>query len=392
MQSTEGITFCGASFQLRHICFKQRNGLIIPHTKYSSSRRRSGEFGVVRHKFHIHAANRNPLDGRSDDSEKVKTTDIPSLKVAEVSALENGALLQSRGMMIVETNDQFWEQVDTGLRITYALGVYGAMALIGQTICYFMGIDRMGGLDLSIDAVMQGVGYAVPPVLALLFILDDEVVKKSHPARAIRDVEDAQLMSFWVGLSWWQVMLVVSMAAIAEEFFFRVGIQGGLAHVFLSDDKVRQPLDGITALTGMFPVLAPFAHALAAVLTASITGSILFITSFPQDPKYVVAPVNRSRSSLQNLKQSFAAWYERRQLRRIYSPLLESFLALYIGFEWIQAGNILAPIITHAIYSSLIVGNGVRRIHDQRKKLRERTQCLRDKSMDYSKNEPDERI
>lgn len=33
----------------------------------------------------------------------------------------------------------------------------------------------------------------------------DEVVKKSLPARAIRDVEDAELMSFFVGLSLWQV-------------------------------------------------------------------------------------------------------------------------------------------------------------------------------------------
>ena len=34
--------------------------------------------------------------------------------------------------------------------------------------------------------------------------------------------------------------------------------------------------------TGVFPFIAPFAHAVAAVLTAALTGSILFITSFPQ--------------------------------------------------------------------------------------------------------------
>ena len=31
--------------------------------------------------------------------------------------------------------------------------------------------------------------------------------------------------------------------------------------------------------TGVFPSLAPFAHALAAVLTAALNGSILFVTS-----------------------------------------------------------------------------------------------------------------
>lgn len=32
----------------------------------------------------------------------------------------------------------------------------------------------------------------------------------------------------------------------------------------------------------------------------------------------------------------FSAWYQRRQMKKIYSPLLEGLLALYLGFEWIQ--------------------------------------------------------
>lgn len=326
----------------------------------------------------------NALQKGDDNSNIGKAPDIPALKVAEVSAIENGAWLQGQGMMITEQNDPLWEQVGTGLRIAYAVGVYGAMVLVGQTVCHFTGIDNVGGFNLSADVAVQGLGYAIPPILALLFILDDEVVKKSLPARAIRDVEDAELMSFFVGLSLWQVTFVVSLAAVAEEFFFRVAIQGGLAHIFLSDEKMRKPIDGIAALTGMFPSLAPFAHALAAILTAALTGSILFITSFPQDPKYVVAPARGSRASLRSLKQNFAAWYERRQLKRIYSPLLESLLALYIGFEWMQTGNILAPIITHVIYSSVVIGSGVKRIHDQRDKLRERTRQLWEKNLTSS--------
>ena len=31
-----------------------------------------------------------------------------------------------------------------------------------------------------------------------------------------------------------------------------------------------------------------------------------------------------------------AAWYEKRKMKKIYSPLLEGLLALYLGFEWIQ--------------------------------------------------------
>jgi hypothetical protein len=67
-----------------------------------------------------------------------------------------------------------------------------------------------------------------------------------------------------------------------------------------------------------------------------------------------------------------AAWYARRQQKKIYSPLVESLLALYLGLEWMHTGNILAPIITHTLYSLVIVGNGLRRIHDNREKLRQR--------------------
>ncbi|KAL4023324.1 hypothetical protein IC575_017076 [Cucumis melo] len=44
--------------------------------------------------------------------------------------------------------------------------------------------------------------------MALLFILDDEVVKLSPHARAIRDVEDEELRSFFYGMSPWQRKLL----------------------------------------------------------------------------------------------------------------------------------------------------------------------------------------
>ena len=43
-----------------------------------------------------------------------------------------------------------------------------------------------------------------------------------------------------------------------------------------------------------------------------------------------------SHSHSHPLHFRFAAWYEKRQMRKIYSPLLEGLLALYLGFEWIQ--------------------------------------------------------
>lgn len=51
-------------------------------------------------------------------------------------------------------------------------GIYGAMALAGRFICSIAGVDSMGGFHPSLDAIVEGLGYAAPPIMALLFILD----------------------------------------------------------------------------------------------------------------------------------------------------------------------------------------------------------------------------
>ncbi|XLV01435.1 hypothetical protein S245_015772, partial [Arachis hypogaea] len=76
-------------------------------------------------------------------------------------------------------------------------------------------------------------------------------------------------------------------------------------------------------------------------------------------------------------------WYEKRQMKKIYYPL-EGLLALYLGFEWIQTNNILAPIITHGIYSTVILGHGLWKIHDHRRRLQQRIQQLKSEER-YSK-------
>jgi hypothetical protein len=64
-------------------------------------------------------------------------------------------------------------------------------------------------------------------------------------------------------------------------------------------------------------------------------------------------------------------------MRKIYSPLLEGILAFYLGLEWIQTDNILAPMITHGIYSAVVLGHGLWKIHDHRRRLRQRIQQVR---------------
>ncbi|CAM6071665.1 unnamed protein product [Sphagnum tenellum] len=274
-----------------------------------------------------------------------------------------------------DQSEASWEQMGMVFRVVYAIAMYGGLAFAGSLICNFTGVDLWGGFDLSPQVITTGFGYAVPPMMVLLFILEDEIVKNCGAARAIRDVEDEELMDFFVGMSPWQFPFVVAAGAVAEELFFRVSIQGGLAHAFqVSDKGMSETTIGLVSLTGVIPIFVPFAHLFAAVLTAALTGSMYYVISSPKDPKYVVAPAIHGCNNRRDIKARVEAWYARRQQKKIYSPLVESLLALYLGFEWMHTGNILAPIITHTLYSLVIVGNGLRRIHDNRAKLRQRLQ------------------
>uniref|UniRef100_A0A7N0TBD1 CAAX prenyl protease 2/Lysostaphin resistance protein A-like domain-containing protein n=1 Tax=Kalanchoe fedtschenkoi TaxID=63787 RepID=A0A7N0TBD1_KALFE len=275
-----------------------------------------------------------------------------------------------------EAEFPIWDKIGAVVRLSYGIGIYGAMALAGRFICSVTGIDSMGGLHPTLDAVIEGLGYAAPPIMALLFILDDEVVKFSPHARAIRDVEDEELRSFFYGMSPWQFMLIVAASSVGEELFYRAAVQGALADIFLRGTELMTDATGMASLTGVLPPFVPFAQAYAAAITAALTGSLYYMAASPKDPTYVVAPVLQSRSGKEDLKKLFAAWYERRQMKKIYSPLLEGLLALYLGFEWIQTGNLLSPIITHGIYSAVILGHGLWKIHDHKRRLRQRIQRL----------------
>ncbi|KAG1354286.1 hypothetical protein COCNU_07G003980 [Cocos nucifera] len=279
-----------------------------------------------------------------------------------------------------------WEKLGAVVRLSFGIGIYGAMALAGKFICSITGVDCTGGFHPSLKAIVEGLGYAAPPIMALLFILDDEVVKHSPQARAIRDVEDEELWSFFYGMSPWQFILIVTASSVGEELFYRAAVQGALADMFLKSTELMKDAHGIASLTGMLPLFVPFAQAFAAVITAALTGSLYYVATAPKDPTYVVAPVLQSRSGHEDLKKLFSAWYEKRQMKKIYSPLLEGLLALYLGFEWIQTDNILAPMITHGIYSAVVLGHGLCKIHDHRRKLRQRIRQVRVEAENLNKS------
>ncbi|URD79609.1 hypothetical protein MUK42_05584 [Musa troglodytarum] len=263
------------------------------------------------------------------------------------------------------------EKVAALVRLGYGIGIYGAMALASKVVCSISGTDWTGAFHPSPEAIVGGLCYAAPPIVALLFILDDEVVKHSPHARAIRDAEDEELQSFFHGMSPWQLMLIVTASSIGEELFYRVAVQGTMADVFLRGTELMKDTHGVTSLTGVLPLFAPFARAFAAAITAAVTGSLYYVATAANDPTYVAAPVLSSTTGREDLKKLLAAWCERRQMKKIYSPLLEGLLALYLGFEWIQVThNILAPMITHGMYSAVLLGHGLCRIHDGERQVR----------------------
>ncbi|KAL6589651.1 hypothetical protein ACP70R_050274 [Stipagrostis hirtigluma subsp. patula] len=199
-----------------------------------------------------------------------------------------------------------WDKLGAVVRLSYGIGIYAGMALTGRFICQMAGIDCTGGFHPSLTALVQGLGYASPPIMALLFILDDEVVKYSPHARAIRDVEDEELRSFFYGMSPWQFILVVTASSIGEELFYRAAVQGALADIFLRGTELMKDARGIASLSGMVPPLVPFAQTFAAAITAALTGSLYYIATAPKDPTYVVTPAMRSRTGRENLKKLFA--------------------------------------------------------------------------------------
>ncbi|XP_035840614.1 uncharacterized protein LOC110912028 isoform X2 [Helianthus annuus] len=109
-------------------------------------------------------------------------------------------------------------------------------------ICHFVPITRR--------QVIARVGFrhCVQILNYLGFRQTDEVVKVSPHARAIRDVEDEELRSFFYGMSPWQFMLMVAASSVGEELFYRVVVQGAFSDVFLRSTELVKNARGMASL------------------------------------------------------------------------------------------------------------------------------------------------
>eukprot|EP00270_Netrium_digitus_P014515 TRINITY_DN493_c0_g3_i2.p1 TRINITY_DN493_c0_g3~~TRINITY_DN493_c0_g3_i2.p1 ORF type:complete len:421 (+),score=61.44 TRINITY_DN493_c0_g3_i2:308-1570(+) len=263
-----------------------------------------------------------------------------------------------------ENGDERQEVASMAARVLYSLAMYGGMATFGKLICDIAGVDFLGGLRLDAEDFYLSLLCALPPIFVSLVLRQDPLVESWEAARAIRDAEDEELSEFFLGMAPWQYFLIAFVATVAEELFFRSAVQGGLAHTLQMSSKGSPdlpPAIGVSALTSMIHTFSPCAQACAAVLTAAITGSMFYIISTPKDPQIIVA-----RGWSKEMRQRLEVWHERQQLKKIYSPLLESLLSFYLALEWICTGNLLAPAVTHALYYMSMVSIGVRRLEETR--------------------------
>ncbi|RZC30859.1 hypothetical protein D0Y65_002078 [Glycine soja] len=96
-----------------------------------------------------------------------------------------------------------WEKIGAVVRLSYGIAQEVKVSekkLLSSIKSMNFPLGKNGNFDFVYYAILEGLGYAAPPIMALLFILDDEVVKLSPHARAIRDVEDEELWAFSMGV------------------------------------------------------------------------------------------------------------------------------------------------------------------------------------------------
>lgn len=105
----------------------------------------------------------------------------------------------------------------------------------------------------------------------------------------------------------------------------------------------------------------------------------------------IFAPPRRTLSSLPRFRMDQGDHIPPLQDSESYYALKPNYffqmllLNLLFTFLLFQTDNILAPMITHGIYSAVILGHGLWKIHDHRRRLRQRIQLVREEGRSTNK-------
>ncbi|GJP29757.1 hypothetical protein CLOM_g19575 [Closterium sp. NIES-68] len=254
-------------------------------------------------------------------------------------------------------------RVSAFFRFLYGTATYAGLAAAAVAGARLAGLDWSGGFQPSLQGVLDGFAFSAPLIALVLALFQDRVAEQWEVVRAVRDADDAEAEDYFKGMSAWQCTVVAVSAALAEELFFRAALQAFITHTLLlsGSPSIDAPAVGMAALTGFLPVMAPCTQLCAATLTAAVAGSVYYATALPRDAVIVVT----QSYSLMELRSAIRAWHERQQHQKIYPPMFASILSLYYGIEWVMTGNLLAPMLTHALLNLIVLHMSLVRMDDR---------------------------
>ncbi|CAI5467441.1 unnamed protein product [Closterium sp. Yama58-4] len=239
------------------------------------------------------------------------------------------------------------ERVNAFVRFLYGTATYAGLATAAVAGAQLAGLDWSGGFQLSLQGVLDGFAFSAPAIALVLALFQDRVAERWEVVRAVRDADDEETEEFFQGMAAWQYTVVAVSAALSEELFFRAALQAFLTRALLLSGapSLDAPVVGMAALTGIWPYMAPCTQFCAATLTAALAGSLHYAMALPRDAVIVVT----QSYSLGELRSAMRAWHERQEHQKIYPPMFASLLSLYYGIEWYMTGNLVSPMLTHAL-------------------------------------------
>lgn len=176
--------------------------------------------------------------------------------------------------------------------LLFAVLIEGGLAGLAMVIGYFIGYFPCDNLRWHPDAIFYSLLATIPLVLGFAILISIRI----RCLIELRKIANFFVVQYFRECSFLQIVLVCGLAGIGEELFFRGLIQGGISNYF--ENSTFGIIFGIAVASFLFAA----GHALT------------------------------------------RAYY-----------FFALFTGIYFGLLYIISGNLLVPIISHAIYDYLVI-------------------------------------
>jgi membrane protease YdiL (CAAX protease family) len=192
----------------------------------------------------------------------------------------------------VEKNESQLED-ETSTRMITAVVFEGGLLVLALVLGWFFSSPALASIPWDVEARgenLQAIGLGVlatlPPIVGMLWL----VHSRWRPCRDLQKLVEQMLIPMFRRASYWDLAAVAIAAGVGEEALFRGFMQGGLVK---------------------------FAPGVGGIVLAIAISSILFGLAHAMSPAY------------------FA---------------MATLMSVYLGLVFYGTGNLLAPIVTHALY------------------------------------------